>query len=43
MRLAPKILFVLLFLACFTGWISPPIALLMGIIFGLALPHPYVG
>jgi len=42
MRLAPKILFLLLFLACFTGWVSPPIALLMGIIFGLVLPHPYI-
>jgi len=42
MRLAPKFLFVILFLACLTGWISPPIALLTGIAFGLALPHPYL-
>jgi uncharacterized integral membrane protein (TIGR00698 family) len=42
MRLAPKILFVLLFLACFSGWISPPVALLMGIVFGLSLPHPFI-
>jgi uncharacterized integral membrane protein (TIGR00698 family) len=42
MRLAPKIVFLLLFLACLTGWISPPAALLMGIVFGLALPHPFV-
>jgi uncharacterized integral membrane protein (TIGR00698 family) len=42
MRLASKIFFLLLFVACFTGWISPPVALLMGIIFGLSLPHPNV-
>jgi uncharacterized integral membrane protein (TIGR00698 family) len=42
MRLAPKILFVLSFLACFSGWISPPVALLMGIVFGLSLPHPFI-
>jgi len=43
MRLAPKLFFTILFLSCLTGWISPPIALLMGIAFGLALPHPYLG
>lgn len=42
MRLAPKILFVLLSLSCLTGWISPPVALLLGIVFGLCLPHPYM-
>jgi uncharacterized integral membrane protein (TIGR00698 family) len=42
MRLARKILFLLLFLACFTGWISPPVALLTGIVFGLALAHPFI-
>ena len=42
MRLASKILFLVLLLSCLTGWISPPVALLLGIVFGLVLPHPYV-
>jgi len=40
MRQAPKILFIVLFLACLTGWISPPVALLMGIAFGLTVSNP---
>jgi uncharacterized integral membrane protein (TIGR00698 family) len=42
MRLAPKILFALLFVVCLSGWISPPVALLLGIAFGLAVTHPYL-
>src|SRR5215813_7259367 len=42
MRLAPKILFALLFIVCLTGWISPPVALLLGIAFGLVVAHPYL-
>jgi uncharacterized integral membrane protein (TIGR00698 family) len=42
MRWAPKLLFLILVLACLTGYVSPPIALLMGIAFGLALPHPFL-
>ena len=42
MRLVPKVLFLLLLIACLTGWISPPIALLLGLVFGLALAHPYI-
>ncbi len=41
MALAAKILFVAALLICCSGWISPPIALTAGIIFGLCVPHPY--
>ena len=37
----PKIIFFLLLILSATGFISPPIALCAGIIFGLTLPHPY--
>src|SRR5258705_11563010 len=37
----PKIIFFLLLILSATGFVSPPIALCAGIIFGLALPHPY--
>jgi uncharacterized integral membrane protein (TIGR00698 family) len=37
----PKIIFFLLLILSATGFVSPPIALGAGIIFGLALPHPY--
>jgi uncharacterized integral membrane protein (TIGR00698 family) len=37
----PKILFIAgLVLAC-SGFVSPPIALVMGLAFGLTMPHPY--
>jgi len=42
MRQAPTILFIVLFVACLTGWISPPAALLMGIAFGLTLSNPFL-
>lgn len=35
-----KVLFVLLFLACFTGYLSPPVALTLGIVFTLLLVNP---
>ncbi len=38
-----KIVFIAgLVLAC-SGFVSPPIALVMGLVFGLTLPHPYHG
>jgi uncharacterized integral membrane protein (TIGR00698 family) len=37
----PRIIFFLLLILSATGFISPPIALCAGIIFGLVLPHPY--
>ena len=37
----PKIIFFILLILSATGFISPPIALCAGIIFGLTLPHPY--
>src|SRR5260370_16909551 len=42
MPLLPKILFVLALALSFTGLLSPPIALTMGILFGLSFPHPYL-
>src|SRR5262250_1617497 len=36
-----KIVFFLLLILSATGFISPPIALCAGLIFGLALDHPY--
>ncbi len=39
----PKILFIAgLVLAC-SGFVSPPIALVMGLVFGLTMAHPYHG
>src|SRR5277367_910919 len=40
MKLVRKIFFVLLFLACFSGFLSPPIALALGILFSLFLSNP---
>lgn len=37
----PRIIFILCLLVSASGFISPPLALGMGLIFGLALPHPY--
>ncbi len=34
------VIFVLVFIACFTGLISPPVALTLGILFGLILTNP---
>ena len=41
MRVATRLLFLFLFLLSFSGWISPPVALTLGIIFGLCFTHPY--
>jgi len=38
---ANRALFLLLFLGCFTGFISPPAALSIGIFFGLILSNPF--
>jgi uncharacterized integral membrane protein (TIGR00698 family) len=37
-----KIIFVLALALSFTGWLSPPMALTVGILFGLSFPHPYI-
>ncbi|HYL85027.1 MAG TPA: putative sulfate exporter family transporter [Candidatus Angelobacter sp.] len=42
MRVLPKILLALGFLASFTGYVSPPVALTAGILFGLSFTHPYI-
>jgi uncharacterized integral membrane protein (TIGR00698 family) len=40
MTVARKIFFVLIFLACFTGFLSPPVALTLGILYGLIVTNP---
>jgi uncharacterized integral membrane protein (TIGR00698 family) len=37
----PRIVFFLCLLASASGFVSPPAALAMGLLFGLTLPHPY--
>jgi uncharacterized integral membrane protein (TIGR00698 family) len=37
----PRIVFLLCLLLSASGFVSPPIALAMGLVFGLAFPHPY--
>ncbi|HVI09707.1 MAG TPA: putative sulfate exporter family transporter [Candidatus Binatia bacterium] len=37
----PRVIFILCLLASASGFVSPPVALAMGLIFGLTLPHPY--
>jgi uncharacterized integral membrane protein (TIGR00698 family) len=41
MAFAAKIVFLLALILCLSGWISPPVALSLGIIFGLSIRHPY--
>jgi len=41
MHSAAKIIFILALILSLSGWISPPVALSLGIIFGLSMPHPY--
>jgi uncharacterized integral membrane protein (TIGR00698 family) len=41
MQALPKILFILSLALSFTGLISPPVALLAGILLGLTFTHPY--
>jgi uncharacterized integral membrane protein (TIGR00698 family) len=43
MSLLAKILFLLALVLSFTGLLSPPIALTLGILFGLCFAHPYAG
>jgi uncharacterized integral membrane protein (TIGR00698 family) len=42
MRVLPKILLALGFLASLTGYVSPPVALTAGILFGISFTHPYI-
>src|SRR5204863_7985306 len=42
MPTVPKIVFVLALALSFTGLLSPPVALTVGIVFGLSFPHPYI-
>jgi len=37
----PRIVFLLCLLVSASGFVSPPVALAMGLLFGLAFPHPY--
>jgi uncharacterized integral membrane protein (TIGR00698 family) len=39
--MAPKVLFIILVLASCSGYISPPVALVLGLAFGFTLTHPY--
>jgi uncharacterized integral membrane protein (TIGR00698 family) len=41
MAFAAKIIFIVALILCFSGWVSPPVALTAGIIFGLSVKHPY--
>ena len=41
MAFAAKIIFILALTLCLSCWISPPVALSLGIIFGLSVRHPY--
>ncbi len=40
-QLNPKILFFVGLILCATGILSPPVALLLGLVFGLSFTHPY--
>src|SRR5271166_5746706 len=37
----PRIIFILCLLVSASGFVSPPVALALGLVFGLTLPHPY--
>jgi uncharacterized integral membrane protein (TIGR00698 family) len=41
MTFAAKIIFIVALILCFSGWVSPPVALTAGIIFGFSVKHPY--
>jgi uncharacterized integral membrane protein (TIGR00698 family) len=41
MRMLPRIIFLLCLLVSASGFVSPPVALALGLAFGFALPHPY--
>ena len=36
-----RVIFIVCLLVSASGYVSPPVALAMGLVFGLALPHPY--
>ncbi|MFZ3277366.1 MAG: putative sulfate exporter family transporter [Candidatus Sulfotelmatobacter sp.] len=40
-RMLPRLVFLLCLLVSASGFVSPPVALGMGLVFGLALAHPY--
>jgi uncharacterized integral membrane protein (TIGR00698 family) len=42
MPVISKIIFALGLILSFTGWLSPPVALTAGILFGLSFTHPYI-
>jgi len=37
----PRIVFITCLVVSASGFVSPPVALALGLVFGLALPHPY--
>jgi len=37
----PRVVFIVALLVSASGFVSPPVALAMGLVFGLAFPHPY--
>jgi len=37
----PRLIFILCLLISASGFVSPPVALAMGLVFGLLFPHPY--
>jgi len=39
--MVPRIVFLLCLLVSASGFVSPPVALALGLVFGLAFPHPY--
>src|SRR5271156_4633969 len=41
MTLTSKIIFFVILALSFSGWLSPPLALSAGILFGFIFPHPY--
>jgi uncharacterized integral membrane protein (TIGR00698 family) len=41
MAAVAQIIFIVVLVLCVSGWISPPVALTAGIIFGLSLRHPF--
>src|SRR3982074_237778 len=41
LRMVSRVVFLFFLLVCASGYVSPPVALAMGLVFGLAFPHPY--
>src|SRR5579862_3786513 len=39
--MASRVIFILCLLVSASGYVSPPVALALGLLFGLTLPHPY--